>query len=413
MNQAGSSPNTSSSSSSNNGTELSISIQILLVTIPIILSPIIGIFSWVIRGYFDNKAKLLEQHRDDKKKYMIRHINRQIRFFYWPLSLELIRYRHLVNRYKDFKSGHFSLSSDNPSGKDLISNTENFEKSQDSAKNKQNINIEMKKDQINNNIIIDIYDENADNKMVEKNINIITSKEKNLSTNNNNSSSGKNIITIKEKNLSTNNNNSSSGKNIVDEQIVPSLTKNRKKNKGIGLKNAIKIINKFNQAIDEYHNKIMLTLQSIQKIYTKYAPLAEPDIYLLQGLSKLDEYITYMTTFTDLSEKNSADKIMEEKMAKAKFPEDVTDMIEDQLHYLQSIYNDIVYNHNTVILDINSNPVQNSNINNRKDRLSAFRQSHKINPLSIIEVSEGNQRSHSECNQQSHSECSRRSHSEN
>ena len=53
----------------------------------------------------------LSQNLESKRKnYMIDHLKTQITSFYWPLYLHLIRYRQLVDRYKEFKAGHFSLN---------------------------------------------------------------------------------------------------------------------------------------------------------------------------------------------------------------------------------------------------------------------------------------------------------------
>ncbi len=372
---------------------LPFSLQILLITIPIILTPIIGLCSWFVRGYFDKRTKALEQHKDEKKKYMIEHIGKQIKSFYWPLYLHLIRYRQLVDRYKEFKAGHFSLSTGNSnedkgsSDKQVAEITKLDHQIMVGDGQKPNINVEM----------IELVDMNNKDASTDHNFVGSTSMEvtcplsdKKISQEKISHEKISHEKTSHEKTPQENISNSSSEKDIIpDAQLFPTLFSETKKNSGIGLKNAIKIINKFNQAINQYENKMMSTLKSIQKIYTQYAPIAEPDIELLKELTKLDEYITYMTTFKSLSDKNSADGVLEEKMDKAKFPKNVPIMIEDQLHYLQSVYNDLVYNHNTVVLDTDYKPVHNYNRNeyDRKYRLSSFRTLEHKKKLHVPELS--------------------------
>lgn len=328
-------------------TDQSLQMQLVFITVPIILAPLVGLCSWYIRGYYEKNAKSLEQHKDDKKKYMIENVIKQITLFYWPLYLQLIRYKQLVDRYNEFKAGRFSLSSGaSNTSKNQI---KNFSPPAIAPPHKISthwaINPQTEQSDHFTIEMIEVSDEIKEVKIIER----ISENEKSEAETDSQSSLGKDIPT----DLST----------LADP-----------KNKGMGLKNAIKIINKFNQAINEYEDKIINALKQSQEIYTKYTPIAEPDIIMLKELIRLDEYITYVTTFTNLSEKNSADIILEEKINKAKFPEEVYVLIENKLHYLQSIYNDLVYNHNSHILESHFLPI-NCPLSEQayKSRVSIFR----------------------------------------
>ena len=354
------------------GNQLSLQLQILLIIVPIVLVPLASLISWYIRGHFADQNKILTEHRDAKRKYTITRLGKQIKTFYWPLYLLLLRYKQLSSRYKEFKAGNFTLSSHGDTRSQSVNlkiisqimQKNNTGDNQDIntfvSKDNQNINIEMVEIEethpiksspieINRDIRIDIHSQSqidipSLNEMPPLN----------------------EIKQIDQDNRS----DSSQRKNIDLNAPIHAKTD------GLGFNESIKIINKFNRAITEYEDKMTEALRDAQKIYTEFAPLAEPGIDFLRELMKLDEYITYITAFRDLSDNDSGDIILEEKITKAKFPENVFTLIEDKLHYLQSMYNDLVYNHNSSVLDADYNPTENENanvVNTRAYRLSQYR----------------------------------------
>jgi hypothetical protein len=288
-------------------------VQFLFAFIPAMFGPIFGLCTWFVRGHYEKQSRGLVQHNYEKKKYIINHISKQINDFYWPLHLQLMRYKQLATKYKDFKEGHFSLSDGDKNSPPQLKKS-NY--STDNVSEKQAIEMN------------EINEPTGPNEMKPH------SYDDNVSLNSTRSMS----------------------KDIETESDSLGYKNNKK---GLGLKNAIRIINQFNQAITEYQRKIMETLKEAQKIYTQYAPIAEPDRVFLDGLMELDKYITYMSTFAELSEKNdesSGDLIFEKKMESAQFPDTIFDIIESKLKNAQSIYNDLVYNHNSSILNYGKNP---------------------------------------------------------
>ncbi len=282
----------------NGGGDQSLSLQILFICLPIVLAPLVGLISWFIRGYYDDQQKALDHHNEDKKKYLIDNLQNQIKLFYWPLYLYLIRYKQLVSRYKEFKSGHFSLSTGH--------SPEFLKRSPLMPQKTLNLVPEPFPEPLRDDIIIQISHLESQSQ-------------------------------------------SNSDKDIPSENQL--LIANPPKKTGMGFANAIKIINKFNKAIKEYENQMTQTLKNMQKIYIECTVMAEPSFELLRELVKLDEYITYIITFRDINDKNSSDSILEEKIEKAKFPDKLYQMIDDKLHYLQQIYNDLIANQNSSILN--------------------------------------------------------------
>jgi hypothetical protein len=305
------------------------SLEFVYIIVPALLAPVIGLFCWFIRGHFEKQSKSFEQHRDSKKKYIIENYEKQLACFYWPLYLRLIRYKRLADRYNEFKIGKFSLDPSTRGDKPQVDRSFEDQKT---------------------NLSVEIID--ADNPIV------LPTDEKQESE-------------------------SSSNKDIKSEEHL--LTDQQ--NKGLGLKNAIKIISKFTQATDEYENKMVLSLKEIQKTYTEFAPIAEPDAQLLSELMKLDEYITYVTTFRDLSENDSNDPIITKKIEKAKFPDKIYILIESRLHLLQTRYNDLIYNHNSPILDNHKNPQNNPTIDNHINLQNSPIHKNKANNLSPPKLS--------------------------
>jgi hypothetical protein len=108
--------------SSASASDLSPSLQLLVIMVPTILTPIVAMLTWYVKSRSEEYKKNTEKHHEEKKKHTLERTEIQIKNFYWPLYLNLIRYKQLLRRYNEFKLGHFSLSGSNEDPKDLQSN---------------------------------------------------------------------------------------------------------------------------------------------------------------------------------------------------------------------------------------------------------------------------------------------------
>ena len=75
------------------------------------VTPLAGMISWWVRGYIEKKNRDKEKFNEETKQYTIKTISEQIYDFYFPMYLNLARYKLYSNKYNDFKDGHFSLTS--------------------------------------------------------------------------------------------------------------------------------------------------------------------------------------------------------------------------------------------------------------------------------------------------------------
>jgi hypothetical protein len=368
-----------------------LSLQILFICIPIIFVPLVGLVSWFVRGHYERQNHELSQHKEDKKKYLIENIQTQIKFFYWPLYLNLIRYQQLLDRYKEFKAGHFSLSTvsspdflkQSPLNKlsvgqiatigtnnsQVNSIMRTFDKSPRPSSHKLKLKLDEYKSpdlqlnparmqtlaNIQKQFVANqtpIIEEPHTSTVPEIKIDIHdpsdASSEVHVQVHVDISSSNGEIEQI--------NSNSDSNKDIKSEKNT--LITNPPKKGGMGISNAIKIIDKFNKAIREYENKMTQTLKDMQKIYTDSVAIADPSFELLRELVKLDEYVTYIITFRDVSHKSSTDAVLEEKIERAKFPSRINELVDAQLSYLQALCKDLVNNRNSSVLETQGNLTQ-------------------------------------------------------
>ncbi len=384
--------------SSSSGQEI-LSLQILFICLPLIFAPLVGLISWYVRGHYERQNTALSQHKEEKKKYLIENIQTQIKLFYWPLYLHLIRYRQLLDRYKEFKAGHFSLSTANspeflrqshliasplqkssaaaqtrsagtghsPVTPLLNSVMRTFDNSPRPQVRKLGLGLDeykspdvppnparmqllanMQRQFVENQtpVMKSIIEEHPAVQDIKIDIRDDTHPDAQIQT----------TTVTDEPEHTTSNSNSDSSKDIKPDKNT--LITNPPKRGGMGISNAIKIIDKFNRAIREYENKMTQTLKDMQKIYTDSVAIADPSFELLRELIKLDEYITYIITFRDVSQKSSTDAVLEEKIERAKFPPRINELVDAQLSYLQALCKDLVNNHNSGILDSSENLTQ-------------------------------------------------------
>ena len=321
-------------------------IELLSILLPSILTPVIGLCSWIIRGYYDRRDKMAEQHRDKKRKYLITSLSNKLKVFYWPLYLNLIRYRQLLNKYNDFRDGKFSLDRSLTS---YLQPSKTFD-----AVAMDDVKVNFHEETPLPNVSIHITDaDGEDTKSEEKNIKpvrrmSISSEEKNIKPVRRMSTSPIELARIF----------GEIGHHIASQSGPTGVVSDTSGaggggggGGGIGLAGAIRVIDRFNRATGEYETKMMEMLRVIQEIYTTNTPIVEPSSELLGELVKLDQYINYMTTFKKLSDDNPSDSIIEEKMSNATFPVNIIRIIEEQLKQHQIMYNDVINNYNSPVID--------------------------------------------------------------
>lgn len=202
----------------------------------LILTPVTGAITWWIRGYIEKNNSEKEKHKEEVRQHTIKTIEIQISDFYWPMYLNLARYKKYSNKYNDFKEGHFTLSSGE-------SSLDHFEK--DSQ-------LDYKIDMID-------FLESRDSRSSQDSNNI-------------------------DDNISS--------KSVKPKKFIFNLSESLNSNT-----NKLELLDKFNLMIEFYKKRMIDILYDIQKIYTLSAPKAEPDRDLIIRLIELDEYITYYTSF--------------------------------------------------------------------------------------------------------------------
>src|SRR3989338_7483330 len=86
---------------------------VLIVVIPLILTPIIGFIVWIIRS----KLKKTQKIKHEKRTRRISLLERQLERFLWPLFFKLQRHLILTQRYRAIRQGKLNDSS--PASNDL------------------------------------------------------------------------------------------------------------------------------------------------------------------------------------------------------------------------------------------------------------------------------------------------------
>ena len=103
--------NNTDSNSQNNTSDFTY--QLILILVPIMTTSLVGVFSWILRGYFENNNQTKIVFREKKRIHDIKRITQEIKNFYWPLFINIIRYQEYLTQYEKFKNGDFSLSTSN------------------------------------------------------------------------------------------------------------------------------------------------------------------------------------------------------------------------------------------------------------------------------------------------------------
>jgi hypothetical protein len=114
----------------------------------------------------------------------------------------------------------------------------------------------------------------------------------------------------------------------------------------------IQVIERFNQAILKYESQQIETLRELQQTYTQFTPIAEPDGHLLMLLGQLDEFITYKITLHEVAEHTTGqyNAIIEDKLTRATYPNEVFACIRSRLAELQKQFNDLICNQHSQLL---------------------------------------------------------------
>ena len=91
------------------------SYELVAILVPIIVTPLCAVISWIVRGFIENN-NTAKKHRDEEiRRYLIDNVSYEISNFYWPLYINLVRYKKLTNRYLHIKSGTMSSFSQSES----------------------------------------------------------------------------------------------------------------------------------------------------------------------------------------------------------------------------------------------------------------------------------------------------------
>ena len=84
--------------------------DLLSILIPVIVTPLCGIVSWIVRGYIEKNSTAKKQQIEEIRRYLIQGISYEISNFYWPLYINLVRYKKLTEKYIHIKSGTLATS---------------------------------------------------------------------------------------------------------------------------------------------------------------------------------------------------------------------------------------------------------------------------------------------------------------
>ena len=277
----------------------------------IVVIPIGSAVTWWIRGYIEQKRMEHQKNKDEKKQKTMELIETQIKEFYWPLYLNLLRYKKYSERYQEFRDGNLSLSS------------HESEEIHNSLFNKEEYKIEMmayppprrQRSSSYTPIYLPNRKDSSDTQSTETNINqhIFTiDEDKSILENN------KNIGYIHNPELDNN------------PKILTSPQVNEPQELNVGN------LNKFDKMIQSYRIKMLERLSEIQQIYTTSTPKIQQDNSMIKLIIELDEYITYVTADSEYYEFGN-------KKVEKKFPVSIYSLIYRRLIALQEKYNEMVY----------------------------------------------------------------------
>jgi len=341
----------------------------------IVIVPIGSAIAWWVRGYVEQKRTDRQKMEDDKKQRTLSIIELQISEFYWPLYLNLLRYKKYSERYQEFRDGNLSLSSHES---EEITDNSLFNKDEYKDEYKVELRAHPALQSLKPNI--HHHDNNfvnlpspttpatptttpnftppsykffGDTQSADTNINQqIFSRNGSDDTQLNNTGTG-NVIhqdteldimkTFKTIGVSDelpskkkipfqppfindiknviNSPHSSSQDRTVINIVSPLNTAN---------------LNKFDQMLQSYRIKMLERLYEIQRIYTTSTPKVQQDNTIVKLIMELDEYITYVTADSEYYEFSN-------KKVERKFPSSIYSLIYRRLVALQDKYNKLVY----------------------------------------------------------------------
>lgn len=278
----------------------------------IFVVPIGSAVAWWIRGYVEQKRIEHQKIKDEKKQKTLEIIETQIKEFYWPLYLNLLRYKKYSERYQEFRDGNLSLSS------------HESEDINGSLFNKEEYKIEMmayppirrQRSHSYTPIYLPNRKDSTDTQSTETNIN-------------------QQIFTIDEEKSNDINKNTGF---IHNSESNLHASQNNKHHDGKPNENELNINNlsKFEKMIQSYRLKMLERLSEIQQIYTTATPKIQQDNTIVKLIIELDEYITYVSADSEYYQFGN-------KKVEKKFPTSIYSLIYRRLIALQGKHNELIY----------------------------------------------------------------------
>jgi len=344
---------TGNSSNSSNSSAIDITV-ILAVVLPIILSPIIGGVTWVIRGQWEKHSVEKMHHIEAKRKMLLDKIKEQITKFYFPLYITILRYKARYETWEKFSAGNFSLSSKN--SVDLgdqpisISNTD------------YNISSSKLKDTMFGFFAEEQNQFNINDFNIER-MTAITEDHHSIQA------SSQQLDEPFPKNPST-----------TQRHSVTPDTDNK------DIKKTLAILSEYTKLVDDYENYMVELLLDAQKIYTNNIVLSDLETDQLLRFIDLDKFITQITTF---SNRKHNSEFIKSKMEFSQFPKKIYEIVEDKTMHLLKLLNILTDGeHNSIlsgsiadIIKVNPNSVIHEN-----SAFKTYRNSKKEKRSSIIDL---------------------------
>lgn len=320
------SSNSSSNSGSNSGSNLNSSPSVLEIIL-ILIVPIGSAIAWWVRGYVENKRMDHQKRSDDIKQKTLNILEYQLAEFYWPMYLNLIRYRKYSQKYLEFKEGHYSLNSQE--------NDEN-DSNKSSPVNLQHININFDIDKYPQplppppsplNTVLPIHLSNSVSVPV---LEPVSEKENHQPSNDSIQSQSIDALYDRLRSIPKNPRKES------NDSEIPKINTFFENIKEMPIQQSLSRLHMYEGMTTAYKKKMIERLLELQRIYTTSAPRVEPDQTLFHQLIELDQYITYVTAVTE-------DSYYDDKQLDDKFPHSIYQLINNRLVSLQEKYNSIIY----------------------------------------------------------------------
>jgi hypothetical protein len=278
-----------------------VEIDTLLTILLPALSTLMAGLAWIIRGVYEKRTNSRILHMEKKKQHVLDYLNEQLKSFYLPMHFKLAKFKNIYDLYIKIKNINICDTQTN------IDNNSNY-----GFIDEQELTMQK---QIQHTVI----DISTDNEFYLKNSTTSTPSEA-------------------EDNVKQTNKFIDMSASITSAIPPPTICLNG---------NKISWNNNNSSILDMYEDHMMILLLDIIETIEEKSICANVDRKLFEGLMKMCVFIN-ITNIMYTKKKSDNSNISIDFVTN--FPQNIYEMIEKRLYYIQTTYNDIISNRNSAVL---------------------------------------------------------------